>query len=114
MDKKRDIFWPIFWANMRGLGVKFLQAFLFGAVLGFCSGTLTCTRQKPKRVVVIKNLSSKKLINILEKDGWEMVRIVGSHHQFRHPTKPGTTTVPHPKKDLRIGTVKSILKQAKL
>ncbi|MGP9679119.1 type II toxin-antitoxin system HicA family toxin [Halomonas sp. AOP27-A1-41] len=33
-----------------------------------------------------------------EADGWELVRIKGSHHHFRHPTKPGTVTVPHPKR----------------
>ena len=37
-----------------------------------------------------------------------------SHHQFRHPTRPGTVTVPHPKKDLNIKTQNSILKKAGL
>lgn len=36
----------------------------------------------------------------------------GSHHQFKHPSKPGRVTVPHPKKDLPVGTLHSILKQA--
>ncbi|MES2187251.1 MAG: type II toxin-antitoxin system HicA family toxin, partial [Pseudomonadota bacterium] len=47
-------------------------------------------------------------------DGWKMVATVGSHHQFKHADKPGRVTVPHPKKDLPIGTVKSILRQAGL
>jgi predicted RNA binding protein YcfA (HicA-like mRNA interferase family) len=38
----------------------------------------------------------------------------GSHHQFKHPTKPGRVTVPHPKRDLPIGTVRSIFRQAGL
>ncbi|GAA0579358.1 type II toxin-antitoxin system HicA family toxin [Halomonas salifodinae] len=38
----------------------------------------------------------------------------GSHHHFRHPTKPGTITVPHPKKDLKKGLVQAIRKQAGL
>ncbi len=46
--------------------------------------------------------------------GWIEVRVVGSHHQFKHPAKKGLVTVPHPKKDLPMGTVKSILKQAGL
>jgi hypothetical protein len=37
-----------------------------------------------------------------------------SHHHFRHPTKPGTVTVPHPDKDLTIGTLKSIERQSGL
>lgn len=49
---------------------------------------------------------------MLEKDGWSVVRISGSHHHFRHPAKPGTVTVPHPVKDVKKGTLKSILKQA--
>jgi hypothetical protein len=34
--------------------------------------------------------------------------------QFVHPTKPGTVTVPHPKKDLGKGLVRAIRKQAGL
>nr|WP_238542184.1 type II toxin-antitoxin system HicA family toxin [Sphingomonas sp. PAMC 26621] len=48
----------------------------------------------------------------LKQDGWAPVRQEGSHIQFRHPTKPGTVTVPHPKSDLAIGTLKSIEKQS--
>lgn len=43
--------------------------------------------------------SGRELIKELEADGWALDRIKGSHHYFRHPTKPGTITVPHPKKD---------------
>jgi predicted RNA binding protein YcfA (HicA-like mRNA interferase family) len=52
------------------------------------------------------------MIKILQKDGWYLVRIKGSHHQFRHPIKKGLTTVQHPKKDLDNKVVDSILKQA--
>jgi hypothetical protein len=38
-------------------------------------------------------------------------RTRGSHHQFVHPTKPGTVTVPHAKKDLGKGLVRAIRKQ---
>jgi len=41
-----------------------------------------------------------------------VVRIKGSHHQLKHPTKKGTVTIPHPKKDLPRKTFESILKQA--
>jgi predicted RNA binding protein YcfA (HicA-like mRNA interferase family) len=59
-------------------------------------------------------MNSQKLIRMLEDDGWRQARVVGSHHHFKHPTKPGLVTVPHPKKDLPVGTVSSILKQAGL
>jgi predicted RNA binding protein YcfA (HicA-like mRNA interferase family) len=49
---------------------------------------------------------------LLEAGGWRLDRVRGSHHQFRHASKPGTVTVPHPKKDLGVGLVKSIRKQA--
>ncbi len=45
-------------------------------------------------------------------DGWFWVRTSGSHHQFAHSIKLGLVTVPHPKKDLCIGTLKSIERQA--
>ena len=51
---------------------------------------------------------------MLEKDGWSEVRQSGSHKHFRHPTKAGTVTVPHPKRDMAIGTLKSIERQSGL
>jgi predicted RNA binding protein YcfA (HicA-like mRNA interferase family) len=50
----------------------------------------------------------------LHADGWNLQRTRGSHHQFAHPSKPGTVTVPHPKKDLGRGLVQAIRKQAGL
>ena len=63
---------------------------------------------------MICTMKSADLIRTLKADGWELVHTVGSHHQFKHPTKPGKVTVPHPKKDLPRGTVNSVLKQAGL
>ena len=57
---------------------------------------------------------SRKLIAVLEKDGWQRVGVTGSHYHFKHPTKAGKITVPHPKKDLPIGTVRQIYRQAGL
>ncbi len=48
----------------------------------------------------------------LEAAGWFKVATAGSHHQFKHPTIPGRVTVPHPKKDVPIGTLRSIEKQS--
>ena len=57
-------------------------------------------------------MSSREVIRRLTDDGWYEVAQVGSHVQFKHPTKAGRVTVPHPKRDLPIGTLKSIEKQA--
>ena len=62
----------------------------------------------------MKIKDSKDLINLLKEDGWFLVNTVGSHCQFKHKTKKGRVTIPHPKKDLPIGTIKSILKQAEI
>ncbi len=56
--------------------------------------------------------NSRKLIRKLEADGWVVVAQRGSHVQFKHSQKPGRVTVPHPKRDLPAGTVRSIYRQA--
>ncbi|MDR0823120.1 MAG: type II toxin-antitoxin system HicA family toxin [Endomicrobium sp.] len=61
-----------------------------------------------------KMYSSRELIKIIEDDGWFLVGAVGSHHQFKHHTKSGKITIPHPKKDIALGTMKTIFKQANL
>lgn len=59
-------------------------------------------------------MDSRQLIRNLEQDGWYRVAQRGSHVQFKHPAKPGRVTVPHPKKDIPVGTLKSIARQAGL
>jgi len=59
-------------------------------------------------------MNSKEIVKMLKKDGWTLVHVKGSHHQFKHPSKKGKVTVPHPKKQLPLPTVRSILKQAGL
>ena len=69
----------------------------------------------PVYIYTICIMDSKSIIKVLKADGWEQVkRRATSHIQFTHPTKKGRVTVPHPKRDLAIGTVKSIEKQARL
>lgn len=62
----------------------------------------------------MKSYSSRQVIQMLEADGWYLVNVVGSHHQFRHPTKKGRTTVKHPDKDIPLKTLKSIERQSGL
>lgn len=59
-------------------------------------------------------MNSRELIKMLEADGWQLVAVKGSHHQYKHSSKQGRVTVPHPKKDLPPGTLNSVLKQAGL
>jgi len=49
---------------------------------------------------------------LLLDDGWYEVGQTGSHRHFKHPKKKGKVTVPHPKRDLPIKTLKSIERQA--
>lgn len=57
-------------------------------------------------------MNSRNILAKLEADGWVEVNRVGSHVQLKHPSKPGRVTVPHPKRDLPIGTLRSIEKQS--
>jgi predicted RNA binding protein YcfA (HicA-like mRNA interferase family) len=51
-------------------------------------------------------VTSADIIRALKRDGWAEARVKGSHHHFKHPT------VPHPKKDIPVGTLASIERQA--
>jgi len=56
-----------------------------------------------------------EILILLKEDGWYLVTTRGSHRQFKHPSKTGRVTVSgKPSDDLAIGTLNSILKQAKL
>jgi len=65
-------------------------------------------------VCIITHVDSRSIIKALESDGWVLKRVTGSHHHYIHPSKLGLTTVPHPKKDLPVGTVKAIERQSGL
>ncbi len=60
----------------------------------------------------MKTYHSKKIIQMLKRDGWVLSRVRGSHHQFKHPDKKGLVTVQHPARDLSGFVVNSIFKQA--
>lgn len=57
-------------------------------------------------------MKSRDIIKRLEAEGWVLVAQKGSHTQFKHASKTGRVTIPHPNKDIKIGTLKSIKKQA--
>lgn len=57
----------------------------------------------------------RKLITLIEKDGWFLIAQKGSHKQYKHAFKKGRVTIPGNLGDeLAIGTLNSILKQAGL
>lgn len=62
----------------------------------------------------MKSYSSREVIKALKQDGWYEVGTVGSHHQFKHPTKKGRVTVKDPTKDIPRPTLDSIERQSGL
>jgi predicted RNA binding protein YcfA (HicA-like mRNA interferase family) len=59
-------------------------------------------------------MNSKDLTRDIKKAGWVLDRVVGSHNIFKHPTTPGHVSVPHPKRELGVGLVHKLRKQAGL
>ena len=53
-------------------------------------------------------VDSRTVMARLREDGWYVDRINGSHHQMKHPVKPATVPVPHPRKDVPKGTLRNI------
>ena len=57
----------------------------------------------------------KKIINLIENNGWYLTRTKGDHRQYKHPAKKGKVTIPGKlSDDLDPNTAKSILNQAGL
>jgi predicted RNA binding protein YcfA (HicA-like mRNA interferase family) len=55
------------------------------------------------------------VLRVLERAGFYVHHTKGSHHSLRHPAKPELrVVVPVHKKDLPLGTLRSIIKQAGL
>ena len=53
-------------------------------------------------------MNSREIIRILKQNGWVHDRTRGSHHIFVDPKTGRIAVVPHPKRDLPIGTVKNL------
>ena len=55
----------------------------------------------------------RDVIKLLEARGWVLVRVRGSHRQYRRPSRSGLVTIAgKPGDELPPGTFKSIFKQA--
>ncbi|MDG4881342.1 type II toxin-antitoxin system HicA family toxin [Mesorhizobium sp. WSM4884] len=60
-------------------------------------------------------LTVRKVIRMLEADGWYLVATKGSHRQYKHKIKAGRVTVAgKPSEEVAPGTLNSILKQSGL
>ncbi len=57
-------------------------------------------------------MQSRELIKLIKKQGWELIRVKGDHHIFKHKEKDLLITIPHPVKDLSIGVVKETKNKA--
>jgi predicted RNA binding protein YcfA (HicA-like mRNA interferase family) len=63
----------------------------------------------------LKTVSGKQFCRILERHGWQLRRIRGSHHVYTRPGIDLILTVPvHGNRDLKVGLLASLLKQAGL
>lgn len=54
--------------------------------------------------------NSRDIVKRLLADGFELVAVKGSHHKFRKGDR--TVIVPHPKRDLPLGTARNIARMA--
>lgn len=81
-----------------------------------CCVSVICTEFKVCVVCIIcggeRDVTSAEVIAILKKHGWVLIRIKGSHHQFIHSQRRALVTVPHPRKDIKTGTLAQIWRQA--
>jgi predicted RNA binding protein YcfA (HicA-like mRNA interferase family) len=60
-------------------------------------------------------VTPRQLIRALERAGFFIHHVRGSHYYLRHPDKPRLLiTVPYHNRDLKHGTLRAILRQAEL
>lgn len=60
----------------------------------------------------MRSFTPKEIIKILQKNGFILDRVSGSHHIYMLPDRSKRVVVAMHNKDLPIGTLLSILKQA--
>jgi predicted RNA binding protein YcfA (HicA-like mRNA interferase family) len=60
-------------------------------------------------------MSGKELAKVLEANGWDLLRIQGSHHIYSQAGNPARISVPiHRNQDMKIGLLRNLLKTAGL
>ena len=57
----------------------------------------------------------RDIIKRIEADGWYLARVRGDHRHYKHPIKKGIVTIAgHPGKDMPIGTLLNVFRQAQI
>jgi predicted RNA binding protein YcfA (HicA-like mRNA interferase family) len=63
----------------------------------------------------MKSISGKQLCKIGEKNGYVLQRITGSHYIYNNPEEQKILSIPvNSNQDLKIGTLKALMKVANL
>ena len=63
----------------------------------------------------MKTISGKEFANLLEKKGWQLKKIKGSHHIYMKQGNPARISVPiHGNKSLKMGLLRYFLKIAEI
>ena len=62
----------------------------------------------------LPSVTAREMIRILERKGYILARQSGSHAIYKHPALKSVTVPLHAKKDLTIGVVHSIMRDAEL
>jgi predicted RNA binding protein YcfA (HicA-like mRNA interferase family) len=63
----------------------------------------------------MKSVSGKEFARVLERNGWTLLRVKGSHHIYGKPGNPARLAVPiHGNTPLKTGLLKHLLKLAEL
>jgi predicted RNA binding protein YcfA (HicA-like mRNA interferase family)/predicted RNase H-like HicB family nuclease len=80
--------------------------------------TIASTTEPPAQAAEIEvrsRCSGARLCRILEKHGWELRRVRGSHHVYVQAGNSAILMVPvHGNRDLKLGTLRRLLKDAGL
>jgi predicted RNA binding protein YcfA (HicA-like mRNA interferase family) len=63
----------------------------------------------------VKAVSGRDLARVVERHGWTLLRVHGSHHIYGKPGNPVRLSIPiHGNRPLKVGLLKHLLKIAKL
>jgi len=61
----------------------------------------------------MKSISGKRLVKLLEKHNWKLIRIKGSHHVYMKEGNQAKLSIPiHGNQDLKVGLLKHFMKIA--
>lgn len=63
----------------------------------------------------MRSVSGKELCRVLERHGWTLLRIQGSHHIYGRPGTSTRISIPvHANQDLKVGLFRHLLRAAGL